>query len=99
MSNPLSTGPVDVTAMTTRLRNITAAISGGPKPSTMAATGMIITSVKMSLKVSEMAEANSPISSALRGCPFLVSPWPSKTVAMEAPVPGMEIRMAGTLPP
>ena len=56
MISPFNTGPVDVTAMITRLKNITAAISGGPNPRTMAATGMIITSVNMSLKVSEIAE-------------------------------------------
>ena len=99
MSSPLSTGPVEVTAMMTRLRNITAAISGGPKPSTMAATGMIITRVKMSLTVSEMAEAKRPISSAWRGCPFFVSPCPSNTVAMEGARARHGDQDGGTLPP
>ena len=44
-----------------------AAISGGPKPSTTAATGMIRIKVRKSLMKSEITDAASPMSSALRG--------------------------------
>ncbi len=76
-----------------------AAISGGPKPSTIAATGIMRMRVRKSLMKSEITDAANAISSALRGWPFFESSWPSMTVTTEAAVPGIEIRMAGTLPP
>lgn len=53
----------------------------------------------MLLAVSPNAEAKSAISIALRDWPFLVSAGPSNVVAIEAPVPGIDTRIAGMLPP
>ena len=53
----------------------------------------------MSLLKSPKIDENSAMSSALRDWPFLVSAWPSNVVATAAPVPGIDTRIAGMLPP
>ena len=55
--------------------------------------------VMMSLEKSPKTDAKRAISMAFRACPFLVSAGPSKVVATAAPVPGIETKMAGMLPP
>ena len=60
----------------------------------MSAIGPMRKSVRMLLAVSPNAEAKRAISIALRDWPFFVRAGPSKVVAIEAPVPGIETRIA-----
>ena len=99
ISRPLTKTPLDVPEITINARKITAASSGGPINSATTAMGPIMAMVMMSLVRSPLTEANRAISSAFRPLPFLVKAGPSKVVATAAPVPGIDTRMAGMLPP
>ena len=99
ISNALINTPSDAAAMMTRLSSMIAANSGGPIISARMAMGPISTRVMRSLDISPKTDANRAISMALRPCRFLVSAGPSNVVATAAPVPGIETRIAGMLPP
>ena len=85
--------------MITRLRSNTAKSSGGPNCMTRKAMGNIMRIVKISLVVSPKTDENSAISSAFRDLPCWVNLIAVRDVATAAPVPGMEIKIAGMLPP
>ena len=65
----------------------------------ISAMGPIQRMVTTSLDRSPKTDENRAISIALRDCFFFVSAGPSNVVATAAPVPGMDTRIAGTLPP
>ena len=73
--------------------------SGGPIRIAIKAMGPMQRMVTTSLEKSPNTDENSAISSALRDFFFRVSAGPSKVVATAAPVPGMDTKMAGMLPP
>ena len=99
INKPLTNTPDEVAAMTIRASTSTAASSGGPINSAISAIGPMNRMVTISLDRSPNTEENSAISSALRACLFLVRAGPSKVVATAAPVPGIDTRIAGMLPP
>ena len=97
--SPLTNIPVVVAEIIMRLSKMMAASSGGPIFMARIAMGPMNKIVRISLDRSPLTEAKSAISMALRDCPFLVKAGPSNVVATAAPVPGMETRIAGMLPP
>ena len=99
ISRPLTNRPDEVAAITIMLSSRIAASSGGPNCSAIRAIGPIRRMVTTSLERSPNTEATSAMSSALRACFLRASGAPSRTVATAAPVPGIDSRIAGMLPP
>jgi hypothetical protein len=99
MTRPFIRFPTLEAATTMSARTMMAESSGGPMSKATMAIGTIRNSVMTSLDRSPKTDANNAISSAFLPLPLRANAGPSIVVAIDAPVPGTPIRMAGMLPP